>query len=422
MVEFNKRVGFTHLIFILGQFEKDLPEARRDFEGTAPVDRWPWIFKEYKSAGYATMFSEDCPAFAAFNYRLHGFNNTPTDHFSRYFWESAKMTQAYCIHSKPQHLMHLDYIETFFEAYPNTPKLGVAFFTDVSHNNLNTVQLAVDDFTRFIKNLKERNFLNNTLLVVFGDHGFRYGDSRATLQGHLEERLPLLSFTFPDWFENRHPEILKSFRHNADLVTSPFDLHVTLRHILTFPDAPKSTNRSRGTSMFQKIPKSRDCETAGVAEHYCPCLNIKTADTKHRHIKLSSEALVNHINNMLVSDERSAELCHPLKLQKIFSSLQQIPNAKFQQFLGSKDVHGRIPKFTKKESLKECNYRIQIQTSPGDGLFEAPVRFKDGNFTVTGDISRINKYGEQPRCILDKRPDLRKYCYCKDYMKTSKIP
>jgi hypothetical protein len=363
------------------------------------------------------MFSEDCPLYAAFNYRLHGFNNTPTDHFSRYFWESAQMTQRFCIHNKPQHLIHLDYIETFFEAYPNTPKLEVAFFTEVTHNDLNTVHLCVDDFTKFVKNLKQENRLNDTILIIFGDHGFRYGESRATFQGHLEERLPLLSFTFPSWFDNGHPEILANVRHNADTVTSPFDIHATLRHILTYPELPKTTNHNRGTSMFQKISKSRDCETAGVAEHYCPCLNLKTADLSHKHVTLGSDALVKHINKMLLSDKRSATLCHQLKVKKILSSLQQMPNTKFQQFLGSADVHGRVPKFSKvKKVFKECNYQIQIQTSPGDGLFEAPVRFRDGLFTVTGDISRIDMYAEQPRCILDKRPDMRKYCLCKDYL------
>ena len=96
---------------------------------------------------------------------------------------------------------------------------------------------------------------------------------------------------------------------------------------------------------------------------------------------------------------------------------QQNQNQKFQRYLGSADEDGRIPAFAEGNvRADECNYQVQIRTNPGGGLFEAPLRLHNGRFTVAGDISRINMYGEQPRCILDSRPDLRKYCLCKDYV------
>ena len=42
--------------------------------------------------------------------------------------------------------------------------------------------------------------MNNTLLIMMGDHGQRIGKLRYTTQGSLEERLPMMSLTFPETF------------------------------------------------------------------------------------------------------------------------------------------------------------------------------------------------------------------------------
>jgi hypothetical protein len=50
---------------------------------------------------------------------------------------------------------------------------------------------------------------------------------------------------------------------------------------------------------------------------------------------------------------------------------------------------------------------------PGKALFESTVHKIGGkNFEVIGDISRINKYGNQSHCIHN--PFLEKYCFCND--------
>lgn len=397
----------------VGKFESELPEARREFPGTATLDRWPHIFKDFKEHGYSTLFSEDCPAFAAFNYRLHGFKEPPTDHFSRYFWEAARMTSSHCVHSKPQHQIHFDYIKSFFEAYRQQPKFGLFFFTDISHNMLQSIYSCSSDFHALLKGLSEGNLLNDTLLIVMSDHGFRYGDTRATFQGRFEERLPLMSLTFPKWFQKQHPDLIHNLKENSNIVTSPFDLYATFRHILSYPQAP--VDLIRGESLFSNINRSRDCESAGVAEHYCPCVRWKEIDTHSSHVRLAAQAVVDHVNNLTLSDPLGLNLCSRLQLHEILAAYQKLPNVKVAQFLGSKDIHGRKPKFSRSARVDECLYQVQLQTVPGNGLYEASVNFQDGAYRVSGEISRINLYGEQPKCIVDKRPDLRKFCLCKDY-------
>ena len=66
------------------------------------------------------------------------------------------------------------------------------------------VVLSDQDFFDFLQYLKTNGHLNNTLLIVMGDHGSRYSEVRQTTQGKLEERLPMMSLTFPDNFKVFH--------------------------------------------------------------------------------------------------------------------------------------------------------------------------------------------------------------------------
>lgn len=62
-------------------------------------------------------------------------------------------------------------------------------------------------------------------------------------------------------------------------------------------------------------------------------------------------------------------------------------------------------------------YQIKVQLIPGNSLFESSIThfLNENKFEVKmTDISRINMYGRQARCIEDEFPQLRKYCYCKD--------
>ena len=54
------------------------------------------------------------------------------------------------------------------------------------------------DLKEFLEYMKLKCHLDNTLLLVMADHGARFSIARKTLQGKLEERLQMMSLTFPD--------------------------------------------------------------------------------------------------------------------------------------------------------------------------------------------------------------------------------
>ena len=87
---------------------------------------------------------------------------------------------------------------------------------------------------------------------------------RSTQQGKLEERLPFFSFTFPSWFESKYTEAYNNFKENAHRLTTPFDVHETLKNILHFNGVGMGTLENRAISLFKKVGYTRICEIQQV--------------------------------------------------------------------------------------------------------------------------------------------------------------
>lgn len=245
-----------------------------------------------------------------------------------------------------------------------------------------------------------------------GDHGWRFGDFRQTVQGKLEERLPLFTMTFPKWFKKQYPALANNLKINTKRLTSWFDVYATFNHLLDYPHEPKSLKH--GTSLLTEIPADRTCQDASIPEHWCPCMIWSAVDEKHNHMERAALEAVNHINDLNFREPLGAERCLELSLHKLSRTEVETPTTKVLRFQRSgKD--GYEPKYVRSSTRakNKCHYQITFVTLPNHGVFEASVHYMYGRFIVKGAMSRINKYGDQPKCIADVLPHLRKYCYCK---------
>ena len=384
-----------------------------------PVDKWRWIFKDYKENGYVTMFSEDSPRFAAFNNRLKGFRDAPTDHYARPFWLAALDLgwERFCINSKASHKVSFEYLLSYFRAYKNKPKFSFVSLAALSHDNINSIGYADKDFKTFLQQMKEESFLDSTFLVVFGDHGSRFSALRQTVQGKLEERLPFLSITTPKWFSDQYPKLYNNLIHNADVLTTPFDLYATLRHILTYPKYPSGIQT--GQSLFNRIDEgNRTCAEAGVEDHWCPCLNLEEISVKEPVIRQLADFVLSYMNNLLSQNPRITKLCQKLTLKEVKSAFRDMPGEEMQFFKRSKrdkicDTCGLEYGSKSKNTLAlDTLYQLQLISFPNDGLYEASVRMTKGMPSLVGEISRLDAYKDQIYCIRDLYPHVRKYCYC----------
>jgi len=96
----------------------------------------------------------------------------------------------------------------------------------LTHDYLNSAGLADPIVAKLLNRLFNQNLLSNTILVLFSDHGIRFGPIRQTLSGKLEERLPFMHIFMPDNWRNNNLSI------NSNRLTTPFDIHATLTHII----------------------------------------------------------------------------------------------------------------------------------------------------------------------------------------------
>lgn len=315
----------------------------------------------------------------------------------------------------------LDYTYDFLHKYNETnPTFCFSFHAELSHDSVNLIGVADDDVTYWLKKLYKSNLLSNTLLIMMSDHGNRFAETRNSLNGKLEERLPFFSFVFPEKFKRKFPAQYKNFQSNLNSLVTPFDVHETLLDFIFLQryENHKRSEHARAISLFTKIPDHRTCSDAYIEPHWCACspwhdLN----DTTSEEVIRAANAVVDTINKF--TDE-NRDLCEPLTLKEVVWSAKLTPQKSLLNFKSNKDTDGFLADLSADTKLTNELYQVKLITNPSQGIYESSVQYDIVNnvFRVKiSDVSRITKYGSQANCIYDKNPELRKFCYCrvKDY-------
>ncbi|EFN88497.1 uncharacterized protein LOC105191780 [Harpegnathos saltator] len=403
---------------LTGKIELELPETRKRMGHKANyVNVYPMIWNKYKEHGYITGFMEDVPHIGTFTYRLKGFNEQPTHHYMRTYYLAAspyfKTYKEFCVAGTPRHMVMMNYIKTIFNIYKKQPKFVFGFHGELSHDSYNDIGVVDDDLYSWVKNLHDFGHLNNTILILMSDHGHRFAEIRNTLQGKQEERLPFFSFIFPPWFKQVHPHAYANFVYNTQYLTSPFDVHKTLENVLNFNTPKDGDRRQRAISLFDKIPLDRTCADAFIEPHWCACLGWQEILTDDINVIAAVNYFVQFLNNYTV-DHR--DICEILHLNEILWAAKLIPTKGLLDFRKSGDQDGFVGDFSAKTKVTTEIYQVKVRTTPGKALFEASIThdlMKNTFHTKISDVSRINMYGSQARCVENSLFHLRKYCYCK---------
>ncbi|XP_067648400.1 uncharacterized protein [Eurosta solidaginis] len=436
---------------LTGFTELELPETRIRMPNAMNVDVYPMIWKEYAQHGYYTSFNEDVPHIGTFTYRMKGFTEQPVDHYMRTLYMEASnlwnCCAKHCVGHKPDHVVMLDYTKHFMVKYKDSPRFVFSFHGGLSHDSINLIGAADDDVMSWLQILKDTHLLDNTILIMMSDHGNRFAEVRATLQGKQEERLPFFSFTFPKAFRNRFPQEYANFVANAEHLTTPFDIHATLQHLLSLQNGPednqvdnivpedfthtssseteslvppqyKKLAQKRAISLFEKIPKNRSCSDAYIEPHWCACLNWQrlSLNENESHIPILLKAATSIVTTINELTKSYRKLCAPLELEHINWALRLNPHNEMLTYKTNSDKDGYVADMSDKMQMHKELYQLQIAVEPGQSLFEASVTYDLTTFemhTKATDISRVNKYGSQANCIYERNPELRKYCYCR---------
>ncbi|XP_043482909.1 uncharacterized protein LOC122511608 [Leptopilina heterotoma] len=417
MLGYNK-VGentYPNLVPVLTGLSSEEVEKTCWKSKDSPFDSCPFIWKNFSSAGYRTIFAEDACSITTFNYLKPGFHVQPTDYYLRPFCIAAEneignnheLNTNLCLGARKNFQVLLQYSYKTAVEFKNDPYFAFFWQTSLTHDYLEKAQLGDDSYSELISNLKKNNLLEKTALIVMSDHGIRWGSFRQTYQGRVEDSLPFVFLVLPEWWKEKFPSAWVNLRRNAKSLTTAYDLHETLMDLNTqelTEEKKKERERrifeknTRGISWFLPIPDFRTCSMAGIPEHWCMCHGNKKVSLNNSNVQNTAIFLVQELNRMLGKFPQ----CANLKLKHIIDATMLTNEEK----LSSNE--------TKKKEIPQSwfDYTITLETEPGNAIFEGSIRYrnKNKNMQLTGAISRLNSYGKQSACINDYQ--MRLYCYC----------
>lgn len=370
---------------------------------TSKFDDCPFLWDRFRAKGYKTAYAEDAAWMGIFNYVKRGFRRQPTDYYWSFFNRLAEevignqhdMNVKRCVGPRRVYSTMLDYLKRFVATMRahDQPYFGFFWEVSLSHDYLNAPKMADGEFEALFAFLNDSGELNQTALFFMSDHGMRWGGIRSTFQGQMEERLPFLTVLLPRWYQKARPAAFLNLQRNTRSLTTPFDLHETLKDLLEpFAAGAATSALSRGYSLFGRIPSNRTCEDAAIPSHFCTCQQSAPVDGNETVVREAAGFAVDYMNALL----EGWKVCANLTLSRVVRARVLRQNEKV------------VERFREYE-----DYMVTLETAPGGGLFEVTVRrhARARGFEITGTVSRINLYGDQSKCVSDFHMKL--YCYCK---------
>ena len=129
-------------------------------------------------------------------------------------------------HTNPTNLLR-----DFTVMYRDRPTFLHVHLSEYTHNDLNGAKLYDHDLDQKLRRLIDSRALEDTFFILMGDHGYRFGEFSKTIQGNIENNMPLLLVVPPTSLAKDQPELSRNLRHNLGLLTSHWDLHQTLKQL-----------------------------------------------------------------------------------------------------------------------------------------------------------------------------------------------
>ncbi|TKR89298.1 hypothetical protein L596_013424 [Steinernema carpocapsae] len=378
-----------------------------------PSDDQDWWGHRLRDLGYHTLMSDDWKLAALMWSNCWGFKKPGggAKHYQKPYqtvWE--KTSKIKNTGKKMCHQTFHDqslYLDQFMSAYQNESQMAFMWNSELAHDVLNGLYRADDTYYRLLKKHEER--LNNSFVIIQGDHGMRFGSFRKTHVGELEDNNPFLMISVP--VKYRKYPFLQVLRDNSLKLITHFDTHASLMHLtelignntLNELRQPKTElfRRFHGTSYFRaRMAEPRDCGTLHIPYPYCLCkkefappLNFTNPVT----LKLENFAM-KHIQDM-INAKKATNLCYKLTI------------------LANHTVAEKIVTKSKKNM-----YRLKVTAEPSQGVFTGFVELveKKGKtefIVMGGRLAREDTYGNQGDCVIQQE-DIRPYCYCKNQKKS----
>lgn len=373
------------------------------------LDNCKLIWKEFHKQGYHTAYGEDTPSMSTFNYLKKGFRKAPTDYYFRpmslaieeHLTFKKKAGLKYCVGNRQYGEYVYDMGLQFVTRFQYEPNFGLFWTNSFSHNDYSVPATMDSTILKYLKEMETLGIFDNTIVFFLSDHGMRFGQLLRLPGGFLEERLPTFFISIPKWFRNTYPALIKNLETNCQRLTTPYDIYMTMQHLLKINepnfDIKAATGCTQCQSLFREVPENRKCADAGISENWCTCTQYKILSSNRKEIKRLSSLIVKSINDYIINKNLNS-VCSELTLHNIKEAKQHYNDKDFTL----------------------STYRIEFSVNPKtkpEAIFAATVKCDPSaheialNLNVEEDVNRYTKYENTAKCIQDK--EAKKYCICK---------
>lgn len=249
-------------------------------------------------------------------------SSPPTTHYSRpfqlaIFKKGLTNFKSVCIRSRSIFQLNMKYAEDFMNIYKKQGFFGISLLNQYSHDSNENLEWIDHELFLFLKRFEANKELSsNTILVLFSDHGARFGSLRKSIKGLLNERNPFFSLYLPKLFRSRYPTETFNLETNSNRIVTPMDIYATLKHLLNLElrKSYQESGNKRMKSIFTKIPMSRNCAQAGVDPHWCGCMKRTKLNVDSKMIQMA-RIFVNYINDKILRNHLDA--CDRLELDSV---------------------------------------------------------------------------------------------------------
>ncbi|CAL8121220.1 unnamed protein product [Orchesella dallaii] len=420
----------------LEQFKKECVDEVSNGPNYVHLDECPFIWKHFAKNGYRTGFSEDDPDISIFNMNwANAFIMPPTDYYLRPFsvrmHKEQNYKHGYCYGASLSFEKLLENMREMAETFEggNRAYFQFTWSTKLSHDDFNKMRWGDEPLLKWLEHLNTNNLLNNTVLIVVGDHGSRLDNIRGTNQGKLEDRMPVAYIVMPPWFRKKYPEYYGNLERNSKLITSAFDMHKTLYSLMNLDSLGEedeywlglANNESvpigkyKGTSLLREIPENRTCFEAGIPLHWCVCHRKIPVDLEEEFVEDAGEHVVQSLNILL----RGQKLCASLSMKSIDEVSKWDSKEIEREGCNLKKNETKILFDVDDDNSDWCDntkeilvLQIAFTVSPSDAKFETTViQLQNGGWHLTEEVVRTNAYEGQSNCVEQK---YKPYCYCED--------
>lgn len=293
-------------------------------ESYGPFDAVPFIWKKFAKSNYSTAFLEDHPDWTLFNYLAQGFTDPPTDFYPRPFWLrayhdelSSRASTSFCYNEIPKIDVLFEQAASFYKKglSQSKPTFTFTMYIEAPHNNFNRIQLLDEHIANFMANFPN---MNETVFILAGDHGNRFGSVLETVIGKIEERMPYVALFMPKPFIRDNPSVARNLKANERRLTTWLDMHETLLDLLDLNFVSRTAAKSkRAYSLWREVvPPNRTCDEALIPPTYCVCDDSKPLNTSLAIVSEASAALIEFVN-LKVADYDN---CSRVSLSRIKSA------------------------------------------------------------------------------------------------------